>query len=71
MRIKSQISPPIIDHLGLRDLQIMPLKLGWREYKKRSILKSELVEFGGKNHEFEISRLSYELSVSSDHYYMS
>jgi hypothetical protein len=29
---KSQISPPIIDHLGLRDLQIMPLKPGWREY---------------------------------------
>jgi hypothetical protein len=29
---KEQILSPIIDHLGQRDLQIMPLKLGWREY---------------------------------------
>jgi hypothetical protein len=32
MRTKSKISPPIIEHLGPRDLQIMPIKLGWREY---------------------------------------
>jgi hypothetical protein len=32
MRTKSQISPPIIDHLGPRDLQIMFLKPRWREY---------------------------------------
>jgi hypothetical protein len=29
---KEKILLPIIDHLGQRDLQIMPLKLGWREY---------------------------------------
>jgi hypothetical protein len=28
---KEQIVPPIIDHLGQRDLQIMPLKSGRRE----------------------------------------
>jgi hypothetical protein len=28
---KDQILPPVIDHLGQRDLQIMPLKPGWRK----------------------------------------